>query len=69
MLKAIIAWYNGAQNALKNNVAFNKIMEMQSIEKIGRMKYIFEDDFEAEYHKIISELNEEFEKLEKGENA
>ena len=42
---------------------------MQSIEKIGRMKYIFEDDFEAEYHKIISELNEEFEKLEKGENA
>lgn len=69
MLKAIIAWYNGAQNALKNNVAFNKIMEMQSIEKIGRMKYIFEDDFEAEYHKIVSELNEEFEKLEKGENA
>lgn len=69
MLKAIIAWYNGAQNALKNNVAFNKIMEMQSIEKIGRMKYILEDDFEAEYHKIVSELNEEFEKLEKGENA
>lgn len=69
MLKAIIAWYNGAQNALKNNVTFNKIMEMQSIEKIGRMKYIFEDDFEAEYHKIVSELNEEFEKLEKGENA
>lgn len=69
MLKAIIAWYHGAQNALKNNVAFNKIMEMQSIEKIGRMKYILEDDFEAEYHKIVSELNEEFEKLEKGENA
>ena len=67
MLKAIITWYNLACKALNNNVAYNKIMNMDIIEKIGRMKYIKEEDFENESNLIFNELYKEFDELEKGD--
>lgn len=67
MLKAIITWYNSACKALANNVAYNKIMQMEVIEKIGRMKYIKEEDFDKEAVLVFEEINKEFDALEKGD--
>ena len=67
MLKAIITWYNSACKALANNVAYNKIMQMEVIEKIGRMKYIKEEDFDKEAALVFDEINKEFDALEKGD--
>jgi V/A-type H+-transporting ATPase subunit A len=67
MLKAIIAWYDGACNALNMNVSFANIMKMKSLEAIGRMKYIEEDKFDEQSSIIMQRLSDEFESLEKGE--
>jgi V/A-type H+-transporting ATPase subunit A len=63
----ILTWYHLGQKALKENVSFNKITSMNVLEKIGRMKYIKEDDFNQEAEKIFDELNNEFEELMKGD--
>lgn len=68
MLKAIITWYNKSVEALKHNVAYQDITQMNVIEKIGRMKYIKEEDFELESSQIYKEMQTEFANLEKGEN-
>lgn len=67
MLNAIITWYNLAVNAINNNISFNKIMNMAVIEKIGRMKYIKENDFDVSYSEVLKMISSEFEELEKGE--
>ncbi|HHU80292.1 MAG: V-type ATP synthase subunit A [Bacilli bacterium] len=67
ILKMILTWYHLGQKALKENVSFNKITSMNVLEKIGRMKYIKEDDFNQEAEKIFDELNNEFEELMKGD--
>ncbi len=68
MLKMIINWYNKAEKALKENVAYKKLTSMIILEKIGRMKYIEEANFDNEYKLIENELNDEFDTLIKGEN-
>lgn len=67
MLNAIITWYNLACNALKNNVAFNKIMLMPILESIGRLKYIPEVEFNEQYEKVMNNLNAQFDEIIKGE--
>lgn len=68
MLKMIMTWYQKAESALKENVAYKKLVSMQILEKIGRMKYIEENNFDQEFKAIEDELNDEFEMLVKGEN-
>lgn len=68
MLKMIMSWYQKAESALKENVAYKKLVSMKILEKIGRMKYIEESNFDQEYNVIENELNDEFEMLVKGEN-
>lgn len=66
MLHTIISWYNHSMVALNSNVAFNNIMSMKINERIGRMKYIVEDDFDKELAIIENDLQEEFDELIKG---
>ncbi len=66
MLKAILGWYQSGQKALIKDIPYNKIIKMQVLEKIGRMKYIKESVFEKECTEIMTELEAEFQALEKG---
>src|SRR5690554_3963854 len=67
ILKTILTWYERGQEAIKQNVGFSKIIAMKTLEKIGRMKYIKEEDFNRELSKILLELDEEFVELAKGD--
>ena len=67
MLKAILKWYNGGVNALKNNVAYNKIIKMNVLSSIGRMKYLEEHEFDEKAKSIYQEIDNEFESLMKGD--
>lgn len=65
MLKSIINWYNESKNSIKENVSYNKLVNMHVLERIGRMKYIHEDKFEEEYKLLMNDMNKEFDKLRK----
>jgi V/A-type H+-transporting ATPase subunit A len=67
MLKAILTWYRLGQKALKANVSFYKITNMKILEKIGRMKYIRENEFENEFTKLMKDMDQEFQELTKGD--
>lgn len=69
ILNAILTWYNVGKNALKQNVAYSKIMKMKVLDKIARMKYITEDNFNTESNQIMMELDNEYQRLFKGEEV
>ncbi|MEG0912039.1 MAG: V-type ATP synthase subunit A [Oscillospiraceae bacterium] len=69
MLKAIHHWYNKASEALEKDVAFSKITAMPIIEKIGRMKYITEDEFPVRISEINAEMDDQFAELMGGDDA
>lgn len=68
MLNMIIKWYDNAMKAINSNVLYNDLTHMNVIEKIGRMKYILESDFDEEISKLEQELKLEFDSLIKGED-
>ena len=68
MLKTIIHWHEKANEALDKDVAFSKITAMKVIEKVGRMKYIVEDEFEEKIQDINREMDDEFAELMGGED-
>jgi len=65
MLKAILTWYHESQESLKQNVGYNKLINMKILERIGRMKYIKEDKFNVEFEDIMKDMKNEFEELRK----
>ena len=68
MLKAILTWYEKGLNGLNENVNYSKLISMQVLERIGRMKYIHEDKFTSEYQSIMDEMNQQFQELMKGDD-
>jgi V/A-type H+-transporting ATPase subunit A len=66
ILKSILTWYHSSLKALKENANFSKIVSMNIRERIGRMKYIKEADFEMEFKNVTNGMNQEFEELMKG---
>ncbi|MGM9899217.1 MAG: V-type ATP synthase subunit A, partial [Bacilli bacterium] len=69
MLKAILKWYAGANNALSNNVSYNQITKMEVLNQIGRMKYIKEADFDEKINQLYKDIDSEFDRLVKGVEA
>lgn len=67
MLKAILKWYQLGELALKNNVAYQKIITMKSLSSIGRMKYIPENEFDQKISSIYKEIEDEYDNLWKGD--
>ena len=63
MLKIILTWYHGGQEALKNDVSFRRIMAMSSLEEIGRMKYTPEDGWAGRCADILRHIGEEYRAL------
>ena len=66
MLKVILDWYHKAQDALKENASFSEMTSLPVLEKIGRFKYVKEEDVQKTYEEIQKDLNNEFNKLTKG---
>ena len=67
MLQVIITYHHLAEKAIDNGVRYKDILAMPVRENIGRMKYIEEKDIDK-IDDILSQINREFEQLEKGEN-
>ena len=68
MIKAILTWNDKAQDALKKNVAYKELSNMAVKESIGRLKYVPEGEFKAECANVMSEMDKEFNDLERMAN-
>ncbi len=66
MLKLILHWYYKGQEALKNNVSFKAIDAMAVRERIGRMKYVKEADFDKEFQSCYEQIDHDYQDLAKG---
>ncbi len=69
MLKLIHINYQKSQEALAADASFAKIISIPVHERIGRIKYVPEDQVEAEYEAIIAELDKELAELTEEEKA
>ena len=68
MMRLILAFYDEAFKALQNGAEINTIVSLPVREKIGRFKYIKEENVDAEYKNISDELHREIHNSEGGEN-
>lgn len=68
MLKLIIEFYNMGLSALSKDIDTEKIVSLPVREKIGRFKYVPENETDEKYKQIKAEIGEELKKLsERGE--
>ena len=63
MLKLILTFYQEAGEAIKKGVAIQKITKLEVIERIGRAKYIEEDNVDKSYDEIEAEIRKEVQEL------
>ena len=69
MMRLILAYYDMSQQALLKNASIEKIVKLPVREKIGRFKYIHEDNIDSEFESINNELAREIsDTVEKGDN-
>lgn len=63
MLKMILDYYHMSQKAAAKGVALKDIFEMPVREKIGRAKYVPQDEIDEEYDIIEQELSSQMDAL------
>ena len=68
MMKAVWSFYEKGVEALRGGADVEKISLMDVREKIGRLKYVKENEISAEYEAIISDLDKELQTTMKGED-
>ncbi len=66
MMNIILSWYKKGLEALQQGVEFKQMINMKIVEKIGRMKYIEEKEWQEQYACMQRELEEEFESFKNG---
>ena len=66
MLKAILSFHEKSLAALQEDAPFSKLVKLPVREKIGRLKYVPEDETEAQYNAIVKETNEQIRALTEG---
>jgi V/A-type H+-transporting ATPase subunit A len=66
MLKVILAFYDKSLVALQEDAPFSKLVKMPVREKIGRLKYVPEEDVQAQYDAIMQDLNDQIRALTEG---
>ncbi len=59
MMKLILAFYDEASAALETGADIEKISSLAVREKIGRFKYVEEDNIKTEYENVLKALSEE----------
>ena len=60
MMKLVYAFYEGGVKALQDGASIGNIVSMETRERIGRFKYTPETEVDAEYKKVLDELQKEF---------
>jgi V/A-type H+-transporting ATPase subunit A len=66
LLKSILSYYEKSLIALQEDASFKKLSALPVREKIGRLKYVPEDDVQAQYDVIVKELNDQIRALTEG---
>ena len=66
MLKVILAFYDKSLIALQEDAPFSKLVKMPVREKIGRLKYVPEDQVQAQFDAIMQDLNDQIRALTEG---
>ena len=59
MMELVLAFYKESQNALDKGASINDLLKMPVREKIGRYKYVHEDNLKKELDDIVEELHTE----------
>jgi len=59
MMSLVYAYYEQSQEALNKGATINHLVNLATRERIGRFKYVEEDNVETEYKKIHEELSSE----------
>ena len=57
MIQLVMAFYNECQDALGKGAAINDLLKMPVRERIGRYKYIHEDELTKEFNNVMEDLN------------
>ena len=63
MLITILRWYDLGNQALEKGKAFSEIERMKTTERIGRLKYVREEDVHEETNSIQQAMEKEFSSL------
>ena len=66
MLKAIMTNYEKNLEALDMDASFRELLSLPVRERIGRLKYVAEDQAEAEYQAIMQDMTEQITALTEG---
>ncbi len=66
LLKSILSYYDKSLIALQEDASFKKLSALPVREKIGRLKYVPEEDVQAQYDVIMKELNDQIRALTEG---
>ncbi len=66
MLKLIMTNYEKNLEALEQDASFAKLLALPVRERIGRLKYVPEEQAEAEYNDILKQMNEQIAALTEG---
>ena len=67
MMRLILAYYDLGRDALEKNASVDKLAAMPIREKIGRFKYVKEEDVEKEYDAVLKQLQKEVNACVRGE--
>ena len=57
MMQLVMAFYTECQDALGKGAAINDLLKMPVRERIGRYKYIHEDELTKEFNNVMEDLN------------
>jgi V/A-type H+-transporting ATPase subunit A len=66
LLKAILTFYDKSLVALQEDAPFSKLVRLPVREKIGRLKYVPEDQVQAQFDAIMQDLNDQIRALTEG---
>ena len=66
LLKAIHTFYEKSLLALQEDAPFSKLVKLPVREKIGRLKYVPEQDVQTQFDAIMVELNDQIRALTEG---
>lgn len=59
MMKAILAYFDLGNEVLEQNVSIDTLVSLPVRERIGRFKYVKEEDIDTEYDEILKQLHKE----------
>lgn len=63
MMQLVLSWYESAAEALGQGAGMNDLIKLPVREKIGRFKYVHEDELEKAFEAIMKEIYEETAKV------